>query len=167
MYWMKVVSWRLGVLSFMLLLADIIGIWRAVAAYRAVILIAQAVMSSLLLPDPRKDWIEPAIATELGALCALERERASGAKALDPTTDQAIVGTTLFCRRSGKLANPCRIAPRIADLRFSIAASMPSTKPNLFREMSLIRSWGRIGTTARPWCRPSMAVRRQSKRSDG
>jgi hypothetical protein len=81
MYWMKVVSWSLGVLSFVLLLADILGIWRAVAVYRvlAVVLIAQAVMSSLLLPDPRKDWIEPAITTELSALCALERERASGA----------------------------------------------------------------------------------------
>lgn len=94
MYWMKVVSWGLGVLSFVLLLADILGIWRAVAVYRvlAVVLIAQAVMSSLLLPDPRKDWIEPAITTELSALCALERERASGAKALDPATDPAIVG---------------------------------------------------------------------------
>ena len=59
-------------------------------------------------------------------------------------------GKTLFCNRSGKLANPCRAALRIADLRFSITASMPSTKPTLFREMSLICSWGRIGTTARP-----------------
>jgi len=109
----------------MLLLADIIGIWRAVAGYRilAVVLIALAVMSFLLLPDPRKDWIEPAITTELGALCALERERASGAKALDPATDHAIVGEALFCKRSGKPANPCRVALRIADLRFSIAAS--------------------------------------------
>ena len=66
MYWIKVVSWGLGVLSFMLLLADIIGILRTVAVYRvlAVVLIAQAVMPALLLPDPRKDWFEPAITTE-------------------------------------------------------------------------------------------------------
>ncbi|MCP2223798.1 hypothetical protein M2226_009570 [Bradyrhizobium elkanii] len=92
-YWMIIVSWVLGVLGFLLLLTDIVGIWRAISAYRILVvaLIAQAIMSSLLLPDPRKDWIEPVITTELTALCALERQRAFGAKALDPATDQPIL----------------------------------------------------------------------------
>ena len=32
MYWMKVVAWGLGVLSFMFLLADIMGIWKQLQA---------------------------------------------------------------------------------------------------------------------------------------
>jgi len=39
-----------------------------------------------------------------------------------------------------------------------------STQPTLFGEMSLIRSWGRIGTNGQTMV---LAAQRQSKRSDG
>lgn len=89
----KIASGAVVIASLLFLIADIFGLYRIAAQYR-VLTVALFVLSALsffLVPDPRTAWIGPTATAEWTALCALERQRAHGAQAVDPATGQAIL----------------------------------------------------------------------------
>lgn len=80
------------ILSIVFLIFSLTKIVNATWPYRGLcaLLAVGSITSFLVLPDPRVETISAVALTELNALCALDKERASGEAFVEPTTDQPI-----------------------------------------------------------------------------